>query len=293
MTSTEQKRPRIAVVGDIMLDVDAHCEMTRIAAEAPIPVCKAIREEKRLGGAGNVARMCKALGADVMLIGFFADETRKLARLEGIRRGGLSHDECHPTVKTRFVSDGCYVGVRIDRDVHESVEDEDQLSRFLDGLEGFNPDSIIVCDHAKGVVTSPVLDKVYRIACEAGAVMIVDPKSSTPIRDGWGVLLVGHSDEMPNAVSVSRIIKHGAGGLEWVFADDRGRLSSTARWISDPLGAGDQLIAALSVLRSLGHGSISSISLANLAAGLQCERMGCVPVTMDDLMAASSTRDAA
>ena len=46
--------PRILVVGDIMLDRYSWGAVERISPEAPIPVLRVLREDQRLGGAGNV-----------------------------------------------------------------------------------------------------------------------------------------------------------------------------------------------------------------------------------------------
>ena len=47
---------KILVIGDIMLDVYQYGKCTRISPEAPVPVIDFTREEKMLGGAGNVLR---------------------------------------------------------------------------------------------------------------------------------------------------------------------------------------------------------------------------------------------
>ena len=60
---------RVLVVGDVMLDIYRIATATRISPEAPVPILLNPRTEYRLGGAGAVAAMCRALGADVTLIG--------------------------------------------------------------------------------------------------------------------------------------------------------------------------------------------------------------------------------
>src|SRR4029453_1733081 len=48
-------RPRILIVGDLILDRYVTGDVLRISPEAPIPVLSARSSEMRLGGAGNVA----------------------------------------------------------------------------------------------------------------------------------------------------------------------------------------------------------------------------------------------
>ena len=56
---------RVLCIGDVMLDRYTYGEVSRISAEAPIPVCRVIDEKIMLGGAGNVARNLVAVGAAV------------------------------------------------------------------------------------------------------------------------------------------------------------------------------------------------------------------------------------
>ena len=47
-------RPRVLIVGDLILDRYVSGDVKRISPEAPIPVLAARHDEIRLGGAGNV-----------------------------------------------------------------------------------------------------------------------------------------------------------------------------------------------------------------------------------------------
>ena len=65
---------KIIVVGDIFVDKYWHGPAERISPEAPVPVVKIENEEKRLGGAANVASNLSALGCDVTLVGFVGND---------------------------------------------------------------------------------------------------------------------------------------------------------------------------------------------------------------------------
>ena len=56
-------RPRILLLGDLMLDRYLWGDVERISPEAPIPVLRTRRQEHRLGGAGSVAAMRKSTPA--------------------------------------------------------------------------------------------------------------------------------------------------------------------------------------------------------------------------------------
>lgn len=73
--------PRILVVGDLMLDHYSWGEVNRVSPEAPIPVMRVLREDQRLGGAGNVVMNLSALGAEVIVCGVTGnDETGNTIR---------------------------------------------------------------------------------------------------------------------------------------------------------------------------------------------------------------------
>lgn len=70
-----ERRPRILVVGDIILDVYRFGSADRISREAPVPVLRYVNTQWRLGGAAAVAAMCAALGARTYLAGVVGDDS--------------------------------------------------------------------------------------------------------------------------------------------------------------------------------------------------------------------------
>ena len=67
-------RPRILLVGDVMLDRYLWGDVERISPEAPIPVLRVGKQEHRLGGAGSVAAMVASLGAQTILAAVVGDD---------------------------------------------------------------------------------------------------------------------------------------------------------------------------------------------------------------------------
>ena len=59
----------ILCIGDLMLDDFIYGEVSRVSPEAPVPVIAVKREEKVIGGAGNVARNIASLGVQCIFIG--------------------------------------------------------------------------------------------------------------------------------------------------------------------------------------------------------------------------------
>jgi sugar/nucleoside kinase (ribokinase family) len=78
-------------------------------------------------------------------------------------------------------------------------------------------------------------------------------------------------------------MKMSENGLGFMTAGGSGHLDSQCQNLVDPLGAGDQFIAALAYQRCLGNPWVKAIEWANVAAGLQCEHRGCKPLTVDEI----------
>src|SRR3954468_16449608 len=100
-------RPRVLVVGDVMLDRYVWGDAERISQEAPVILLRADKKEERLGGASSVATMLSALQADVGLVGVVRQDTdgwlgRKILNELHVDQAGLRADDGRPTtVKER------------------------------------------------------------------------------------------------------------------------------------------------------------------------------------------------
>src|SRR5438128_2771962 len=71
----------VLCIGDLMLDEFVYGEVSRVSPEAPVPVIAARRDEKVIGGAGNVARNIASLGARCLFVGVIgADDTGNAVR---------------------------------------------------------------------------------------------------------------------------------------------------------------------------------------------------------------------
>ena len=77
---------RVLCIGDVMLDHYVYGQVERVSPEAPIPVLWIEREMKTLGGAGNVLRNLRALGAAASFISVVGnDEAGREMVLQAIR----------------------------------------------------------------------------------------------------------------------------------------------------------------------------------------------------------------
>ncbi len=82
-------QPRIAVVGDFMLDRTIWGEASRVSPEAPVPVVQVDREEDRPGGAGNVEANLVELGATVSCFGAVGTDESATLLIQGLDALGV------------------------------------------------------------------------------------------------------------------------------------------------------------------------------------------------------------
>src|SRR5512136_1416181 len=129
----------VLVIGDLMLDEYLWGRAERISPEAPVQVVDVVREELRLGGAGNVVNNLLALGCRVAVASVIGgDETGTvlLHTFSGKRvdTDGVWEDPLRRTSKkTRVVAANQQI-VRIDRESRDplSAEAEAAIISYLD-----------------------------------------------------------------------------------------------------------------------------------------------------------------
>src|SRR3954465_12780441 len=88
---------RILVIGDLMLDEFIWGRVSRISPEAPVPVVSVVRETAYPGGAANVARNIRELGATTSIMGLLGADSPggrllDLLRSAGIDTSGVQQD---------------------------------------------------------------------------------------------------------------------------------------------------------------------------------------------------------
>jgi D-beta-D-heptose 7-phosphate kinase/D-beta-D-heptose 1-phosphate adenosyltransferase len=76
-------KPRILVLGDLILDRYTWGDVERTSPEAPVIILRADQQEVRLGGAASVAALLRGLEVEVSLAGVVGDDAsgRVLAAL--------------------------------------------------------------------------------------------------------------------------------------------------------------------------------------------------------------------
>src|SRR5436305_6292989 len=179
-------RPRVLVVGDVMLDRYVWGNAERISQEAPVILLRADTRVERLGGASSVATMLQALGAKTGVIGVVGSDVdglhaRKILTDLGIDAEGVIADEERPTsVKERYIGRAQarhpQQMIRVDYESRAllSPTQERQLSQAI-ARQMRCADVVLISDYDKGVCTPGLLAAVIAGARAHGLRTLADP----------------------------------------------------------------------------------------------------------------------
>lgn len=313
-------RPRVLIVGDLIVDRYVSGDVSRISPEAPIPILLAASQEERIGGAGNVAANLRAMEASVEIVGVLGEDSSADGMLEllrgiGVETKGCVRDGGRPTtLKLRLVS-GVQQMLRVDweeaRPLPAQVE-----AKLLHGLEArvAAADAIVLSDYGKGVLTTKVLRTVIDAARAAKKPVLVDPKGRDFARYRGATLLTPNRREAEEALGrkldtleslpeaaldlkraadlAMSVITLGADGIFFVDENGQsGRVPTVARAVFDVTGAGDTVIAQLALGLGAGLDLETAVHLANHGAGIVVGRRGAASVTRQELRAALGSGD--
>jgi D-beta-D-heptose 7-phosphate kinase/D-beta-D-heptose 1-phosphate adenosyltransferase len=302
----------ILVLGDIMLDHFIVGGVERISPEAPVPVVRFVREEYRLGGAANVANNLRSLGADVELVALIGQDPeadRVRAELTRIRVGaaGLVVDPSRCTTrKTRVVTSRNQQVARIDyeEDAEASGVVENTLVSQIERL-ATGASAILISDYLKGTVSARTAAAAIAVAEKHGIPITIDPKvAHTAYYKGGTLITPNHHEaeaithmrlrndqETAEAARKLRettgcenvLITRGEHGMWLHTASGDTSLPTAAREVSDVTGAGDTVIATMTLALAGGASPVDAARLANRAAGIVVGKFGPATVTAAEL----------
>ncbi len=313
-------RPRVLVLGDLILDRYIWGDAERVSQEAPVILLQADRTETRLGGAANVAQLLRGLEANVTLAGVVGDDRdgrelmEKLVGLDVDCRTILTDSSRPTTVKERYIGRAQHRHphqmLRVDREQRTAL-DAQQSRQLLQDLLPIIPDHqvVLISDYAKGVCTPEIVQQIIAAARDAGVPVIVDPRPGEDY-----TLYQGASAITPNRSETTRATgidvltteaAFAAGkqlctelGLEQAFvtldsdgiavvqADGQAELLGTRkREVYDITGAGDMVLATTGVAVANGVSPRDTARLANVAGGLEVEQIGVVTISREEMLA--------
>jgi len=175
-------RPKILVVGDLILDEYIWGDVQRISPEAPVPILWAKNRTFIPGGTANVASNIRALGAEVCLLGVTGDDENSKILLNELKKRGIGGGSIfaanarYTTVKTRIIA-GHQPVVRVDWEHTHALPKRLNL-KILNFIEKniAEFDAVIIEDYGKGVINENLLEELIDLAGAQKKIITVDPK---------------------------------------------------------------------------------------------------------------------
>lgn len=302
----------ILTIGDIMLDEYIWGTVDRISPEAPVPVVDVRDETFRLGGAGNVVRNIRSLGAGVELFSVIGGDRQGeticgLLADEGVDAGSLVVDKKRRTiVKTRIIANTQQV-VRIDKEDRDHISEGDKDRLFsLVKKKMAKADAVILSDYGKGLLSVGLIAGVIEEAGGKGLLVSVDPKERnfphykdagiiTPNKKelafGAGMEITSEADLIEAAGRIfdmlgCRMILATRGAEGMSLFESRKKVThipTAAKMVFDVTGAGDTVISVFTLASASGATPAEAAAISNVAAGIVVGEVGAATAGFDAL----------
>jgi D-glycero-beta-D-manno-heptose-7-phosphate kinase len=312
---------RVVIAGDLMADEFIYGEIARVSREAPVLILNYDSTEIVPGGAGNAAGNVASLGGAARLVGLAGrDETgrRLLGTLKSRRIdvGAVLRPAGYRTpTKTRILAGGIHSAkqqvVRIDRAASAAVDDKARAafeSRVLRALRG--ADALLVSDYGSGLIRPRLVTDARRILKRRPITvdsrynllkfrgMTACTPNESEVEQALGVRIGDNARALERAGrellrrtrSAAVLITRGSRGMA-LFEPGRPTVHIPivgSDQIADVTGAGDTVIATLTLALSAGASFEDAARLANYAGGLVVMKRGTATVSASELRYAIS-----
>ncbi len=306
---------KVAVIGDLMLDVYLFGQVTRISPEAPVPVVQVAKRQYCPGGAANVIRNIATLGGQCLAFGIVgSDEDGETLKAEiaayNVSVNGVAIDaDRRTTVKERVVC-GNQQLLRVDYESVVPVADkirEKLVNELVELIENRAIDALIFEDYAKGMLSSEMVQALVESARRNGIITTLDPNPRGLLSPVKGITVMkpnrqeaaqmaGCSADSPAQLEgvASRLlgswapeqllISLAAQGMGiWQLDGSRTVIPTRAREVYDVSGAGDTVIAAYTMALAAGATALEAAEVANCAAGVVVAKVGTATVNCQEI----------
>ena len=301
---------KVHVVGDTIVDSFTYCHL--IGGMTKTPTMSVLFEKKvdYVGGAGVVAKHIRAAGADVTFTTVLGKDALQELVLKDLDAAGIHCtpiiDETRPTTNKNAIVADTYRLLKVDTLDNRSISDK-ILERIQNQIKTVPTDAVVFSDFRHGIfnrATAPVLcasipEGIFKVA-------------DSQVASRWGNILefqgfdlitpnekearfsLGDQDSVvrPLALELFRkshakllILKCGDRGIVTYRMDSPDdyraffAIDSFAGRVVDAVGAGDALLSYATLSMIATKNEVIAAILGNMAAGIECEQEGNIPVT--------------
>ncbi len=307
----------VLIVGDLILDEFISGEVVRISREAPIPIIIKRKQEHIPGGSANAANNIVALGGIAYSIGTIGDDISGSSLLKvmeelGVNVNGVIVDTNNPTTTKTRISAYSKQSVkqqlaRVDTLPEPPLTDEIE-NKILNSLDEFvqKVDTILISDYKNGVITEKIIARCDQLAREQHKNLIVDSQGNLGKFKG-ATILTPNQPEAESVVGyeikdINTLLQAGKDLLELTSAkgvlitrgsegmslfESNGDITHipafNKREVFDVTGAGDTVVATLSLGLASGLDMKEAMYLSNLAASIVVRRFGTSTTSQDEM----------
>lgn len=311
-------KARICVIGDMTADVFIYGKPYRLSREAPVIVVRYDAEELVPGGAANTVNNLLDLGAQVCPIGilgrdYFGEKLFSYLAAKCPNMDGMLLDPAfHTIMKTRILAGDDNTTkqqvIRIDRDFDTPLagDNEGQLIAYFKALLP-RIDAVVVSDYGYGIFSKKLLGCVKK--CCRDKIVVVDSRYHMPVFKGATIITPNQAEaEQITGIAIqdekslaragvqllrligcrAALITRGNKGMT-LFEPGRAPLHipvAGSDRISDVTGAGDTVVALMTLALVAGASFPDAARLANYAASVVVMKPGTATLSVDELKTA-------
>lgn len=306
---------RVLVVGDLTLDEFLTGQVERVSREAPVLILRHETTKQTPGGGANAVYNLAKLGAQVKVAGLVGKDDqgqvlRRLFELAGIATEGMLLDPDRPTVTKTRISGHARQSVtqqivRIDRKSDElpNLDVQMQLAEYI-RQEIATVDAVVCSDYGDGVFTRPVIEAVLshkrtivdtqrELQRYKGATLFTPNLPEAERAVGYEIaspqsLTKAGRDLLALTQAGQILITRGEEGMS--LFDRNGEEQHIPAFnrtdVFDVTGAGDTVVAALTLSLCAGASFWEAAVLGNLAASIVVRQFGTATTTPQEMKAA-------
>ena len=310
---------RVAVIGDAIADEFVYGRVARVSREAPVLILEYDSTQVVPGGAGNAANNIAAMGGSALLAAVIGRDEPGRRLMKALHRRVnprplVRSARRSTTIKTRILAGGIHSAkqqvVRIDRLAGGSLDKTTRDAFFRSAVSAaLRSDAVLVSDYGGGLVSPAIVSKIrgelkraghpvpilvdsrYRLLSYSGLTACTPNESEVEqaldirINDDARVLERAGRRILEETKMQAVLITRGSRGMALfvpgaptvhipIFGSDE---------IADVTGAGDTVMAALTLALAAGATFELAARLANYAGGLVVMKRGTATVSAAEL----------
>ena len=306
---------KVHVIGDTIVDSYTQCTMIGGMTKTPTMSVRFEEQQDFLGGAGVVAKHLKAAGADVTYSTVIGRDNLGVFALDNLKAAGVTCqpivDSTRPTTNKNAIVAGGYRLLKVDKVDNRAISDR-IVDQLIEQIRDTEADIVVFSDFRHGIFNRGTIETMTE-TLPKGAYRVADSQ----VASRWGNILdfVGFDLITPNerearfalgdqdstirplarelyvkAQCKTLILKLGERGILTYRSlnplDPRAffNVDSFVDHVVDAVGAGDALLAYASLIMAVTGNEVVASILGTLAAGVECEVDGNIPVGPADVI---------